>query len=158
MWTMHSAKENSSYTWSMSRPVKLQFASKQKCPVGQYVVMASKANLPRLLNLWMETRHANLLCFLTRTVKKLSLFICSHWCQKNQASSGFPNQQYQTSTKDYVVTRKVNLQDATGKISSKTNVWRWQELSIFQETYVKSESEGTYLSYGKWSVSKTTGK
>ena len=38
MHTMQSSKENSSYTWSMPRPVKLQSASKQKCPVRQQYV------------------------------------------------------------------------------------------------------------------------
>ena len=77
--------------------------------------MTRTVNLQSLLNMYMMTKSVNLQCVLTRTVKKLNLFICGHLSLKNQVLCRHPNQLYHTSTRHYVVTRTVNLQDVSRK-------------------------------------------
>ena len=55
----------------------------------------------------------NNMCVMARTINQPNVFIWG--LQGNQVICGYPNQQYHTSTKGYVVTRTFNLQDVIRK-------------------------------------------
>ena len=68
-----------------------------------------------------DDKNVNLSEFITspsvliRTVKEVKISIYSQWPIQKYWMCSYPNQQYQISTEDCVVTKVVNLQDATRK-------------------------------------------
>ena len=79
---------------------------------------------------WMMTRTVNLMCVLTRTVKKLQMFICSQWLI--QVICSYPKQHYHTSAQDCIMTRTVKLQDVTRNLNipSMTKTVNLQDVSV----------------------------